>query len=492
MDHNERMQSHRGATLTVRLPEGTSLRAILSRLSDALANGLHYVELRDDLLDDETIVSISESLPAHARLLSLRRKRAPAEQSILVRRCQPALLDVARELEHEKETITELSQSAEGITGVVSCHTRSRTQSLGAQLATLAQTTPQNMLVKAALPIDNLAELLDGHRWHLQHPERHLFLPIASDGSGRFRFYRLLLADSLRLNFLRDEEAPLIPDQPALADWQTRLHIPIPPHHPIPFAAIVGNPVEHSRTPAYHGAFFARYGMPVFKVCVTDSDLASDVLSLLTELGLRACAVTSPHKQWLRDSIDAHAGQWEVLDPRDPQRAGNTLALRSDGTSVGASTDGIGLRAAWEDCLHTHSPLLGSQPAIAVFGGGGLLPLLQAVFPQAIFLSARSGMARDEQPSDDTLSAVQVVIWSVGKARHLHNPPSLICPKLVFDLNYSADSPGRAYAQAVGAAYVDGSLFFIKQADAQQRFWQRHLGIPTPPTDQVDSLRRSP
>ena len=95
-----------------------------------------------------------------------------------------------------------------------------------------------------------------------------------------------------------------------------------------------------------------------------------------------------------------------------------------------------------------------------------------------MFVSARTGEARTSQEQRVVVEqdrSVSVVIWSVGRSRYQIAPPSWLRPKLVFDLNYAADSPGRDYAQAVGARYVDGSCFFEHQAAAQQQFWRRHL-----------------
>lgn len=467
------------------------LDTVLARLDQ----GLRFIELRDDLLSHEELLWFGKRLPSDQVLLSLRTPisdhQSPRD---LVQAVGPALLDVAQECCASPAALFASFAESSRFSGVISCHTRDDSLAVAAQLARLGASHPAKFLIKAALPIHSLAELWEGHKWHLQNPKRNLFLPIASDGQGRFRFYRLLRGERLLLNFLRDEATPIVADQPSPKEWSSRLEIPIPQAEPIPFAAIIGDPVEHSRTPSHHAAFFTRYDVPVLKVRLTETDLRSgDALSMLRDLGLRAAAVTSPHKPWLRDAVTKHSGRWDVIDSRDPQTAGNTLAFQADGSVIGATTDGVGLRHAWEDVLaHHHDRLATKTPSIAVFGGGGLLPLLQAVFPQAHFLSARTGLSRNQSAEVCSLSAISVLIWSVGRSRFLHNPPKALRPKLVFDLNYSADSPGRDYAREVGGIYVDGSAFFAAQADAQQKFWQRHLERPLLGVDDVDLRRRSP
>ena len=385
-------RSFHGATFTLRTLPNRSLSDTISLGHALLSQGLRLIELRDDLLTDEALAHCKESFPAHHILLSLRRQRS--DLSAFVTTWNPHFLDIALELGPLPPSLTSWLTQRPILRTIRSLHARQESEEVSSLLLALSDQTPPDQIIKAAIPIRTIRELVQGHTWQRSNPRRHVFLPIASDGSGRFRFYRLLLGESLLLNFLRDPCAPLIPDQPTLSEWQTRHHVPIPAQGPIPFAAIVGDPVEHSRTPAHHGSFFARYGMPVLKVRVTSLDLSSDVLSILLSLGLRACAITSPHKTWLRDSIDQHSGMWEVSDDRDPQSAGNTLVACDDGTVFGTSTDGIGLRAAWEETLIAQRERCGQNPGIAVFGGGGLLPLLRTVFPGALFLSARSGKPR--------------------------------------------------------------------------------------------------
>jgi shikimate dehydrogenase len=341
----------------------------------------------------------------------------------------------------------------------------------------MTEEAPPQAVLKAALPIFHLGELWEGHGWRVRNPAQQLFLPIAPDGTGRFRFYRLVVGESQLLNFVREEADAVILDQPTVIEWQQR--VALSDSAPSSFAAILGDPVEHSRTPQHHRDFFTQYGMPVLKIRVTPDDLQTcDVLQILMGLGLRAAAVTSPLKRWLRESIAAHGGQWQVLTEADPQEAGNTLVIDQGGTLIGAFTDGIGLRQAWQQTLLEHDPLLGPEPRLAVYGGGGLLPLLQQVFDKALFLSARTGELREPAVSPfatPIAEEISVLVWSVPRSRFARNPPSWLRPRLVFDLNYAPDSPGRDYANQVGATYVDGSRFFVEQAAAQQTFWQSHL-----------------
>jgi len=479
------VQSYRGATVTVRIDPQRNLDAALQKVRSQLEQGLRYVELRDDLLDDSELRWLAQRLPPHQTLLSLRRVRP--EYVSIVEAVPSALLDFATELGFLPPELLEKVANIPSLRLILSIHTRTPNQTLSEQLQRMTEESPPQAVLKAALPIVHLGELWEGHCWRARNPAQQLFLPIAPNGTGRFRFYRLLLGDSQLLHFVREEAEAEIPDQPTAIDWQEQNCLS--QSAPTSFAAILGDPVEHSRTPQHHREFFSQYGMPVLKIRVTPDDLqACDVLQILIGLGLRAAAVTSPLKGWLRESVAAHGGQWQVLADSDPQESGNTLVIDQGGTLIGAFTDGIGLRQAWQQTLLEHALWLGPEPRLAVYGGGGLLPLLQQVFAQAMFLSARTGELREHAGTPAVIPAatpaatpagheINVLVWSVPRGRFARNPPSWLRPRLVFDLNYAPDSPGRDYADQLGALYVDGSRFFVAQAAAQQKFWQAHLPV---------------
>ncbi len=482
-------RSVHGATYTLRSLPQRSLAAAIALGHSLLSQGLRLIELRDDLLSDEALLQCKEAFSAHHILLSLRRPRSDMTQ--LVQAMAPHCLDIAYELGEPPASLTEWISQQPILRTIRSLHARDPSADVATLLAALSAQTPPNQIIKVAIPIHTIRELAMGHSWQRSDPQRHVFLPIASDGSGRFRFYRLLLADSQLLHFLRDEDAPLVPDQPSAAEWSVRSQVPLPDGKDLPFAAIIGNPVEHSRTPEHHAQMFAQYGMPVLRVCISDEDLQSpSLLSDLLAIGLRAAAVTSPCKSWLPHAIRALGGHWQPPPSQefdlanDSQDAGNTLVVRPDGQLIGCSTDGIGLRAAWRKTQLQLADRLGPRPQLAVFGGGGMLSLLRSVFPDALFVAARSGRFTTAQgvPIDQPLPSPTVLIWSVGRSRYHSPPPAPLRPRLVFDLNYAADSPGRDFAMQVGAHYVDGSDFFVEQAAAQQTFWKQHLGpLPTPP-----------
>ena len=111
-----------------------------------------------------------------------------------------------------------------------------------------------------------------------------------------------------------------------------------------PFAAIVGWPVEHSRSPALHGFWLKQHGidghygrLPVEPKRAALEEL---VAFLKRTPNARGCNLTLPHK------IDI----MPLLDRIDPvaERIGavNTVIKQADGTLEGRNSDGFGFLEA--------------------------------------------------------------------------------------------------------------------------------------------------
>jgi shikimate dehydrogenase len=131
----------------------------------------------------------------------------------------------------------------------------------------------------------------------------------------------------------------------------------------IPLAGVVGSPIAHSRSPALHGHWLARYGIRGFYVPmdVAQADLAT-VLRTLPKAGFVGVNVTIPHKEAALALADV------VTDRAALIGAANTLVFRQDGRIHADNTDGYG----FIENLRRGAP--GWVPAAgpaAVFGAGG-------------------------------------------------------------------------------------------------------------------------
>lgn len=138
--------------------------------------------------------------------------------------------------------------------------------------------------------------------------------------------------------------------------------------------AVIGNPIEHSKSPAIHAAFATQTGEDVVygRLLGDLDDFAGDVRRFFSEGG-RGLNVTVPFKEQA----------WRLADERSPRAeiagAVNTLIPLKDSRVRGDNTDGVGLV---RDLTHNHGcPLAGAR--ILLLGAGGasrgvLRPLLEA------------------------------------------------------------------------------------------------------------------
>ena len=133
-----------------------------------------------------------------------------------------------------------------------------------------------------------------------------------------------------------------------------------------PFAAIVGWPVEHSRSPALHGFWLRQHDIDGhygrLPVEPNRAALEALVAFLRRTPNSRGCNLTLPHK----------IGIMPLLDHIHPLAARigavNTVIKRSDGTLEGRNSDGFGFMEA----LRYNAPHWSADAGpVAVLGAGG-------------------------------------------------------------------------------------------------------------------------
>lgn len=162
-----------------------------------------------------------------------------------------------------------------------------------------------------------------------------------------------------------------------------------------PLAAVIGNPIGHSRSPRLHRHWLQRYGIKGEYVAlpVDDHDLAT-VIRAMPRMGFVGANVTIPHKVAVMKLAD------QVSDRAILIGAANTLIFREDGKIIADNTDGYGFLANLKQSAPDWDPTAG--PA-AVFGAGGaaravIVALSDAGVPE-IYLSNRT------RPKADALRA---------------------------------------------------------------------------------------
>jgi shikimate 5-dehydrogenase len=248
----------------------------------------------------------------------------------------------------------------------------------------------------------------------------------------------------MKVGFFREDEGSAM-DQPRLNEWVAGLR------HREFFAAILGDPVEHSWTPAEQRDFFAAFAMPVVRIPLSLTEANDASLAILRRLGLVAAAVTSPLKDAFGHGRSVNTLAWDFRENRWQTQ----------------NTDRVGLVAALKD-LKTD---LQNSRTWVVWGGGGTLEILREHLRDAAFYSARTGQPRE---GSHRVDQPQAVLWAAG-AMATVAPPKEWQPELVLDLSYTEDSAGRGYALQTGARYVSGVQFFRAQAEAQRKFWEPFL-----------------
>ena len=262
-------------------------------------------------------------------------------------------------------------------------------------------------------------------------------------------------------------------------------------------ACVIGDPVEHSRSPRMHNAASAALGLDRIYVAlrVAPADLAHAVRGLAA-LGFDGANVTVPHKTAALPLCD------ELGPEADDAGAVNTLSFGADGTLRGDLTDGLGLLAA-----------LPAVPASAVvLGAGGSARAAGSALLRAgarrLTVVARRLDAADRLadalallvPEAEVGAATAVPAASGGLLVHCTPVGGIAALKalpvaadvvermdMVADFAYRADgspTPLAAAALAAGVPLVDGIELLVRQGALSFRRW---TGVEPP----LDVMRRA-
>ena len=303
----------------------------------------------------------------------------------------------------------------------------------------LTSRLPKDGVLKWAPEVTNFEQLYKGHEWFLTNPQRHVFLPRSK--TGRWRWYRRVFGPQMRIHFARENKGSSL-DQPFWFETlETEKKNP-------GFAAVIGQAVDLSFSPSIHQEFFRQLGLPMVSINI-DPEEFDQAFEILKKLGLRACAVTSPHKKRAFEKVSYFKNKTDR-----ELKSINTLWIDKDKV-WGINTDLLGLQK-----LATHS--IRPDLPLVIWGGGGLLPVLKQIFPQSECVFARKGKL---------LTSDCQIIWASVRSEDVVWPSPAKFVKKIWDMNYFENSMGRELALEVGCEYVSGKDFFEHQAQEQQKFW---------------------
>lgn len=244
-------------------------------------------------------------------------------------------------------------------------------------------------------------------------------------------------------------------------------------------AAVIGSPVRHSLSPALHNAAFDAAGLDWrFVAFEVEPGSAAAAVDAMRTLGIGGLAVTTPHKADVAAAVD------EVDPAAANLRSVNTVVLRQDGSTFGASTDGQG----FVDSLMAAGVQVDDSRIVVLGAGGAARSIVDALGrhragdiaivnrdgERARLAAQLAAQARAGGSADIASADVLVNATSVGMASDdLAIDPRLLHDGLtVVDIVYHpVDTALLRAASAAGARTVDGLGMLAHQAVLQQRAW---------------------
>jgi len=257
--------------------------------------------------------------------------------------------------------------------------------------------------------------------------------------------------------------------------------------------AVIGDPIEHSLSPAIHNAAFAEKGLNRVYVAFQVKDVERAIAGV-RGLRLGGLSVTIPHKTSVIRHLDA-------LDPTAENiGAVNTVVVESDGRLVGYNTDGTGALKALQSA---GAPLEGADVLLVGSGGAARgiaftlatqarlssLTITGVVESQLIQLvselKAKTRLPVERLPAnqetyEERIPQTQILINAspIGMSPRIDEtpvPPQLLPPGLtVFDIVYNPlKTRLLSEAEIKGCRTVAGVEMFVWQAVTQFELWTR-------------------
>jgi len=273
------------------------------------------------------------------------------------------------------------------------------------------------------------------------------------------------------------------------------------------FCGVIGNPVEHSLSPAIHNAAFQKLGLN-FVYLAFRVEALGDAIKGLRALGnFRGASVTIPHKVAAVPFLDS-------VEPTARHIGAINTIVAEDGTLTGYNTDATGaLRALRESGVG-----LKGQRVVMLGSGGAARAIAFALGAEAAIdrltilgiddqertalvrdLQSKTGMTVHESPLEEgalrrALPDTQVLIHCtpMGMSPKVHEtsvPATLLHAGLtVMDIVYNPrDTRLLKEAQAAGCRTIPGLEMFLHQAAAQFELWTSK----TAPTDVMRAVLES-
>lgn len=246
-------------------------------------------------------------------------------------------------------------------------------------------------------------------------------------------------------------------------------------------AAVIGDPVRHSLSPAIHNAAFAAAGLDwVYVAFEVPAGQGADAVRAMGVLGIDGLSVTMPHKADVAEAVDE-------LAPAAAALGAVNCVVRRNGRTTGHSTDGDGFLWGLRDDLAVDPAglrcvVLGAGGAaravvLALAGAGAAaVHVVNRTQDRAVRAAALAGPVGAVSGVDAVVDADLVVNATpvgMGDDGRLPLDPSLLSPgQTVVDLVYHpASTPLLEAAAAQGARTGNGLPMLVGQAAAAFTLW---------------------
>lgn len=265
----------------------------------------------------------------------------------------------------------------------------------------------------------------------------------------------------------------------------------------IPVVAVLGHPINHSKSPRLHNFWLSKFGVNGYYIPLDIDPINFEKhIRSLPRLGFVGANVTIPYKEKILKVADKISDRAAIIG------AANTLTFLSDGKIYADNTDGYGFI---QNIKSQYKDWTAKDGMSVVFGAGGasraILGALIEDGANEIVLANRT-RSRADQLRSDFGAKIKVVDWmkvhnylddaatvinttSLGMIGKEDLPISLDKLKkntLVTDIVYTPlKTPLLAYASKNGCRIVDGLGMLIYQAIPG---FERWFGIK--PTDSPD------
>ncbi len=263
--------------------------------------------------------------------------------------------------------------------------------------------------------------------------------------------------------------------------------------------AVIGNPIEHSKSPQIHARFAAEVqaDMRYARLWAPEAHFDAVAAAFLAGGG-HGMNVTVPFKEAAYALADACSERARAAG------AVNTLRAEPDGSRYGDNTDGIGLL---RDLGRNHGITVAGRRLLLLGAGGaarGVLHSLLAEGPAQLVVANRT-VARAETLAEGQAATracgledlagerFEVVINTTAAGLQGEMPPLpegvIEAGGAAYDLVYAEqETPFMAWARSQGAAHAcDGLGMLVEQAAESFYLWR---GVYPSTQPVIDALRR--